>query len=57
MLYEKTDEKNGITTAQIIAGLEDMGIEAERKSIYRDIETLCEFGVDIEKRKAAITTS
>ncbi|MBQ1934988.1 MAG: WYL domain-containing protein [Clostridia bacterium] len=51
MLYEKTDEKNGITTAQIIAGLEDMGIEAERKSIYRDIETLCEFGVDIEKRK------
>ena len=53
MLYEKTDEKNGITTAQIIAGLEDMGIEAERKSIYRDIETLCEFGVDIEKRKGS----
>lgn len=53
MLYEGTDEKNGITTAQIISALEEMGIEAERKSIYRDIETLCEFGVDIEKRKGS----
>ena len=32
----------------IIERLEALGIEAERKSIYRDIETLREFGLDIE---------
>ena len=53
MLYEETDERNGITVADIIACLGEGGITAERKSIYDDIETLSSYGMDIEKRKGA----
>ncbi len=48
-LMEHTDENNYATTAQIIDYLQANGIKAERKSIYDDIETLCDFGVDIVK--------
>lgn len=48
-LMEHTDENNYVTTAQIIDYLQANGINAERKSIYDDIETLCDFGVDIVK--------
>ena len=47
MLYEKTDESNRMSTAQIISFLERNGISAERRSIYDDIETLRQFGMDI----------
>lgn len=47
MLYEKTDENNRMSTAQIISFLERNGISAERRSIYDDIETLRQFGMDI----------
>ena len=46
-LMENTDEGHAATTPQIIAYLESNGIQAERKSIYSDIETLNEFGMDI----------
>ena len=36
MLYERTDESHGLTCPEIIAGLAEAGIEAERKSAYRD---------------------
>ena len=36
MLYERTDESHGLTCPEIIAGLAEAGIEAERKSVYRD---------------------
>lgn len=49
MLYEETDEDHGLTTPAIIEGLLARGIDAERKSIYRDIETLRSFGMDIVK--------
>lgn len=44
ILMERTDENHGITVAQIIAELESMGIPAERKSVYDDLEVLEQFG-------------
>ena len=48
---EKTDEEYGVTVADILSYLEDYDIIAERKSIYNDIETLRDFGMDIVKTK------
>lgn len=47
LLSENTDENHPASTADIIAYLEDKGIHSERKSIYDDMEKLCEFGYDI----------
>lgn len=52
MLTENTDEEHPISTAQIIKNLGMMGIDAERKSIYDDIETLQTFGLDILNRRS-----
>lgn len=46
-LLQNTDETHAVTTPQLIAYLDKNGIKAERKSIYNDIETLNEFGMDI----------
>lgn len=46
-LLEETDENHTLTVNRIIAKLAALGINAERKSIYDDIETLREFGLDI----------
>ena len=51
LFYERTDEEHGLTVGEIIESLDSMGITAERKSIYDDIETLRAFGMDIELRK------
>ena len=51
MLEEKTDENHVISTQQIIDGLAANGIKAERKSIYSDIESLTNYGMDIILRK------
>jgi predicted DNA-binding transcriptional regulator YafY len=47
LLLEKSDENNPVTINQIISGLKAQGIEAERKSIYSDIQVLQEYGMDI----------
>ncbi len=47
LLSESTDEKHPASTADIIAYLDANGIHSERKSIYDDIDKLCEFGYDI----------
>ena len=51
MFYEKTDENNAVTVADIIEELARSDISAERKSIYDDIEQLRVFGLDICSRK------
>ena len=53
MLEEETDSEQGLTMAQILEKLEEQGISAERKSIYRDIEALREFGVDVRTYQRA----
>ncbi len=45
----ESDEENGVSMKQILTFLESKGITAERKAIYRDIETLISFGYNIEK--------
>lgn len=56
IMYEQTDDAHGLTIAQIAQELENYGISAERKALYDDIETLCDFGMDIEKRKEKSVT-
>ena len=47
ILEEETDAEHGLSMRQIIERLEQFDIKAERKSVYRDIEVLREFGCDI----------
>ena len=47
MLWTETDAEQGLTMTQILTKLGELGITAERKSIYRDIAALRDFGVDI----------
>ncbi len=44
---EKTDENHFLAATEICDELEKMGVSAERKSIYNDIEILKEYGYDI----------
>lgn len=46
-LMEQTDENHAVSTPQLIEYLQSQGIKAERKSIYNDIDTLNDFGLDI----------
>lgn len=55
-LREKTDENYGVTVADIIAYLDSYGIKAERKSIYDDLRTLEDFGLDIGHNKVSKET-
>lgn len=49
---QNTDAEHGITVSDIIDLLDSAGIEAERKSIYDDIELLSDvYGMNIEKIK------
>lgn len=52
---EQTDENHPVTVAQLIAYLSSLGISAERKSIYDDLEMLRLFGLDIVSVKAKST--
>jgi len=52
---KETDERHGITMAEILDRLEAEEIKAERKSIYDDIALLREFGLDIITRKTNTT--
>ena len=54
MLEEETDAERGLTMAQIDREAGSAGaVSAERKSIYRDIEALREFGVDVRTYQRA----
>ena len=48
---EKTDDDHYLTMPQIIAELGKYGIDANRKSIYDDIEELNLFGIEILKER------
>lgn len=51
ILLERTDEEHGITLEEIAAALAERGIDAERKTLYDDLEVLRQFGLDIDKRR------
>ena len=46
-----TDENHRVTGNQLIEYLTNLGIKAERKTIYDDIKTLVDSGMDIETNK------
>ena len=48
ILVEETDADHGLTMGDIISRLNELGIDAERKSIYRDIAALREIGLNIQ---------
>ena len=51
MLLSGTDETRGLSMGEILARLEAEGIQAERKSIYDDIESLKTYGLDIMTKR------
>ena len=48
----QTDEKHMLTVNDLISRLAEYGIAVERKTVYDDIETLQQFGIDIVKEKS-----
>lgn len=50
-LMENTDENHKVTMADILRYLESYEISAERKSIYADIETIRDLGIDVVGEK------
>ena len=50
---EETDDGHALTMPQIISKLEAYGVNADRKTIYRDIDELRKFGLDIIASKEA----
>ena len=57
ILQEKTDETHSITMQEIIEALAAYGVNAERKSLYSDIEALQQYGIDIIGKKEGGTYS
>lgn len=53
ILLQRTDENNMMTASELAAALREYGIQAERKSIYADLEALRQFGLDIVQQKGA----
>ncbi|MBR4206709.1 MAG: WYL domain-containing protein [Clostridia bacterium] len=44
-----TDEDHPVTSAQIVARLDSVGLSCDRKAVLRDIEALTDYGMDILK--------
>ena len=55
ILMEQTDEEHTITVPEMIAELKKLGIPAERKSIYDNLQSLSLFGLDICTTKTKTT--
>ena len=55
ILLEKTDEEHTLTVPEMISELAKLGISAERRSIYDDIEYLKLYGIDICTKKSKTT--
>ena len=48
ILLEQTDENHFLNLSQLMGLLAQHGIDAERKSLYDDMEQLRQFGIDVE---------
>lgn len=51
-LTHNSDEEHPLTSAELCAMLKKHGIECERKSIYRDIGVLNDFGVEVIRTRS-----
>ena len=54
IFLEQTDEEHPMSVKELIAYLNSLGISAERKTVYDDIETLRNFGMDILNRGSTL---
>ena len=52
ILSEETDDRHGLTMQEIIAHLNEYEVAADRKTLYRDLEELDRFGLDIIREHA-----
>ncbi len=52
---EYTDDQHGLTISQLASHLGEHGIEVERKTLYKDIEFLRSYGLDIAKHQGKYT--
>lgn len=52
LFMEETDEEHGLTMPQLIEKLKSHGVNADRKTLYTDIEELRAFGIDIISEQA-----
>lgn len=50
-LRKNSDEDNPVSADELIEMLNEQGIKCERKSIYSDINTLKDFGIDIDSAR------
>ncbi|MDR1184880.1 MAG: WYL domain-containing protein [Coriobacteriales bacterium] len=55
ILTEETDDAHGLTMAEILTKLEEKGVDAERKSVYDDLDALRRWGIDIVTRRGKTT--
>lgn len=52
LLIQKTDLCSGLTTNQLLDELANVGIDTQRKSLYRDFKSMRQFGLLIEQNKS-----
>jgi len=52
ILLEQSDDAHMLTISDLITALAEYGIQAERKSLYTDLELLRQYGLNIETRKS-----
>ena len=50
----QTDEHHTYSAVELVSLLNDYGIECERKTIYRDIDSLKEYGMDIVNARTPV---
>ena len=54
ILLENTDDERGMTLEEITNALSSYGIDAERKTLYSDFETLRVYGLDMWSGKYVV---
>ena len=56
-LLLKTDEEHVLNATDLIRTLENMDLEADRRTIYSNVEILQDFGIDVIKKERSIPCS
>lgn len=50
-LYERSDQEHPVKVEELVRELDSYGIQAERKSVYDDLDALADFGIDVRHRR------
>lgn len=52
-LEQNSDESHYVTTGELIKYLESKGVPCDRKTVYADIQSLMDYGLDIENHRGS----